>query len=113
MKRDLLMAAFCCMLVLLFAAGAGSADNYQPLQGVNCQLRASEMRWDADGFMECGGVKLICEEKSVELISGKVSKGWLETKDFGKIRLRNTGRFGIDILVTKQQNNKFNKAFKK
>jgi hypothetical protein len=113
MKRNLHLSAFCCLLVLLFAGGASGADNYRSLQGVNCQLRASEMQWDADGFMEGQGVKLICEETPVELISGKASKGWLETKDFGKIRLRNTGGFGIDILVTPQQNDKFKKAFKK
>jgi hypothetical protein len=113
MERSLYMSTFCCMLILLFAAEVGSADNYRSIQGVDCQLRASEMRWDADGFMEGQGVKLMCEEKPVELISGKVSKGWLETKDFGKIRLKKSGGFDFDILVTPQQNDKFRKAFKK
>jgi hypothetical protein len=113
MKRNLHISAVCSLLVLLFAAGAQGADNYRSLQGVNCQLQASEMRWDADGFMEGQGVELICEETPVELISGKVSKGWLETRGFGKIRLKNSGGFGINILVTQQQNDKFKKAFKK
>jgi hypothetical protein len=92
----------------------GRAEEYKSLAGVNCQLKASSrISWDADQFLNGAGVGLSCEGQAVDLVDGKVANGWLVTKNFGKIRLKNSGGFGIDILVTPDQNEQMKKAFKK
>ncbi|MGA3084914.1 MAG: hypothetical protein ABSE95_08970 [Thermodesulfobacteriota bacterium] len=111
MKRSLQLIGICSLFVLLFAVAASGAENYAPLQGVNCELRVTELGWNAAGFMDGKG-KLVCEGKPVEQVKDKVTNGWLETKRFGKILLKQKG-YGVEILVTPDQNENLKKAYKK
>ncbi len=111
MKRSLQLIGICSLFVLLFAVTASGAENYVPLQGVNCELKASSLGWNAAGFMDGKG-KLVCEGKPVAQVTDKVTNGWLETKQFGKILIKQQG-YGMQILVTADQNEKLKKAYKK
>jgi hypothetical protein len=87
-------------------------EDYGPLEGVDCQIRAQEILWDADGFFESDNVELFCEGQQVDLVDGKVTEGWLATEEFGRIRLQTAGGFSMTILVTPEQNRNMIEAFK-
>jgi hypothetical protein len=106
---------------MLFLGACGAAakptatptvEDYKPLEGIDCRIRAQEIRWDAQGFMEGDNIELTCEGKPVDLVDGKLTNGWLTTKEFGKIRIKRAGGFGMTILVTSEQNKKLEEVFK-
>ena len=72
------------------APTASSKDQYRPLEGLNARIVASSpIAFDADGYLNGKIDGFVCEGKKVELVSTEVKDGWLETKEFGKIRLQN------------------------
>ena len=58
-------------------------------------------------------VEFLCEGKAIDLVDGKIQKGWLATKNLGKIKFTSAGGFGMSIFVTDQQKQKLRSSFKK
>jgi hypothetical protein len=92
---------------------ARAADDYKRLSpDVSCELRSKgDVYYDADGLMN-GDVEFLCEGKMVDLVDGKLIKGWLATKKFGKIMIKQAGPRGIVIFVTDEQKESLKRAFK-
>jgi len=110
MKRFLLILVIFVSLFNLAPVFSGDpgVGKLLALKDVQCEPRAREMKVDSYGtILNAEGVTLECQGKPVDLVNGKISNGWLETKSFGMIMVKRTG-----IFVTAQQNEILKKAFK-
>lgn len=113
--RVWVLAAF-VVWAILPASAAGAGEDYKMLNPaeVNCQLRSGgRIELDVAGLLNADKTELLCEGKSVDLVDGKVEKGWLATKNFGKIKFASAGGSRINMFVTDKQKQMLLKAFKK
>ncbi len=97
--------AYISLIVVAVLAVRANASDYRAIEGVDCYITAVELGWNAEQFMVSGsGVELLCGEQNVPLVDGEFDNGWLATREFGRIRIKNVGGLAIEILVTPKQN---------
>jgi FKBP-type peptidyl-prolyl cis-trans isomerase len=87
-------------------APALDSELYRPVEGFNIQLTAGQMEYDAQGYVTAAvNPQVACAGRRIELADGKVSQGWVQTKEFGKIRfIKKPDAKETTALVTAQQN---------
>ena len=82
---------------------------YKLIDGVDYDVRVKTLIQDAYGNFSADGVELIFDGQPVQLVDGKIANNWLETKDFGKIMIKNS--FGLAVYVTADQNDEIRRVF--
>ncbi len=86
-----------------------SQPEYKLIDGVDYDVRVKTLTQDAYGNFSADGVELLFNGQPVQLVDGKITNNWLETKDFGKVKIEKL--FNLAVLVTADQNNKIRKVF--
>jgi hypothetical protein len=92
-----------------------AVDDYKllPPADLSCELTYKGLvEYDLDGLISAD-VDFRCEGKTVDLIDGKLIKGWLATRKFGRIMIKQAGPPpSIAIFVTDEQKERLKRAFK-